>query len=70
MLSMQLQVLQAWWTVTGIMKERIHNAHEDVDRGEVTASTVFTVLIVVAAIAAGGVIATKITNNAKKVPEP
>lgn len=40
------------------------------DRGEVTANTAFIVLLVVAAITAGGVIAAKLVANANKVPSP
>jgi hypothetical protein len=40
------------------------------ERGEVTATTALIFLLVVAAIAAGGVIATRITGNANNVPTP
>ena len=45
-------------------------AGDDRDRGEVTATTAIIVLLVIAAIAAGTVIATAITNNANNVPSP
>jgi hypothetical protein len=63
MLHTQIRLLEAWWRL------RHHLDHDD-ERGEVTASTALIVLLVIAAIAAGGIIATKITGNAEAVPTP
>ena len=52
------------------MVERLVEAGHERDRGEVTATTALIVILVIAAIAAGGVIAIKIANNANNVPEP
>lgn len=68
MLELQVKVLAAWHRAGDALRERV--ASETDDRGEVTATTAMIVLLVVAAIAAGGVIATKIGNNAEAVPEP
>ena len=69
MLEMQIRVLSCWLAVTGRLRTVVDEARND-DRGEVTATTALIVLLVIAAIAAGGVIATKITDNAKNVPSP
>jgi len=67
MLEMQMKVWSAWLDTRGRAIDRVA---EDRDRGEVTATTAMIVLLVIAAIAAGAVIATKIGNNAQAVPEP
>ncbi len=67
MLKQQIKMLAAWYAVGDAMRDR---DREDRDRGEVTATTALIVLLVIAAIAAGTIIATKITNNANNVPEP
>lgn len=67
MLDLQVKVWSAWHDARGRVLERVA---EDRDRGEVTATTAMIVILVIAAIAAGGVIATKIGNNAAAVPEP
>lgn len=69
MLELQIQVLSIWWQVSGRLRDTLSDARTD-DRGEVTANTVMIVLLTVAALAAGGVIAAKITSNANKIPEP
>lgn len=67
MLDLQVKVYSAWLHAREHAAERIA---DDRDRGEVTATTALIVILVIAAIAAGGVIATKIGNNAQAVPEP
>ncbi len=67
MLDLQVKVWSAWLHARGRALERVA---DDRDRGEVTAQTALIVILVIAAIAAGGVIATKIGNNAEAVPEP
>lgn len=69
MLELQVQMLTMWWHASDTIAERLRLARDD-ERGEVTAQTAMTVLLVIAALAAGAVIATKIGNNADKVPEP
>lgn len=69
MLELQLTMLSMWWTTRDTIRQRWDESKGD-DRGEVTATTAMIVLLVIAAIGAGAVIATKIGNNAKKVPEP
>jgi carbon starvation protein CstA len=54
---------------TAATRLRTRLAQRD-ERGEVTATTALIFLLVVAAIAAGGVIATRITGNANRVPTP
>lgn len=68
MLELQMQVLTAWWSARDAISRRLTASRDD--RGEVTATTALIVILVIAAIAAGGVIATKIGNNADNVPEP
>ena len=60
-------MLTVWYAAGDAVRDRVS---EDRDRGEVTATTALIVLLVIAAIAAGTIIATKITNNANNVPEP
>jgi hypothetical protein len=67
MLELQIKLLTAWWSATDSASSRID--HER-DRGEVTATTAIIVLLVIAAIAAGTIIATRITTNANNVPTP
>ena len=67
MLQFQVNLLTAWWKAA----EAIERQYEaDRDRGEITATTAMIVILVIAAIAAGGVIAAKIVSNAENVPEP
>lgn len=67
MLELQVSVLQAWYAASDAFRRRT-NARDD--HGEVTATTALIVLLVIAAIAAGTVIATRITDNANNVPSP
>lgn len=69
MLEMQLKLLALWLAAVDGARDRVAEARQD-DRGEVTATTALIVLLVVAALAAGAVIAGKITGNANKVPSP
>jgi len=68
MLELQVKVLAAWHRAGDTLRNRA--AHEIDDRGEVTAATVLIVILVIAAITAGGVIAGKIISNAEAVPTP
>lgn len=68
MLELQIQILAAWYAVSDRTRRRLDVAQRD--RGEITATTALIVILVIAAIGAGTVIATKITNNANNVPEP
>lgn len=70
MLQLQLHLLTAWLHAGDLARERLQAARDDHDRGEVTATTALIVILVLAAIAAGGIIASKIANNANAVPEP
>lgn len=67
MLDLQVKVWSAWLHARGSAAERFNDER---DRGEVTSQTAMTVILVIAAIAAGAIIATKIGNNAAAVPEP
>lgn len=69
MLQLQMKLLTAWMAAREAVTERLEEARHD-DRGEVNAQTAFIVLLVIAAIAAGGIIATNITDNANNVPSP
>lgn len=67
MLHFQVNLLTAWWKATDTIERRYET---DRDRGEITATTALIVILVIAAIAAGGLIAAKIVSNAENVPEP
>ncbi|MAT05535.1 MAG: hypothetical protein CL424_10890 [Acidimicrobiaceae bacterium] len=67
MLQFQVNLLTAWWEAAEAIERRYE---ADRDRGEITATTAMIVILVIAAIAAGGVIAAKIVANAENVPEP
>jgi beta-lactamase regulating signal transducer with metallopeptidase domain len=69
MLELQIGLLTMWWSANDALRERLAHARDD-DRGEVTGTTALIVILVIAAIAAGGIIATKITDNANNVPSP
>lgn len=56
-------IVQSWMR----LDERVADER---DRGEVTATTALIVLLVAAAIAAGAVIASRITSNANSIPSP
>ena len=70
MLEAQMYLVTLWYEAGDRLRAARDRANEDRDRGEVTATTALIVLLVIAAIAAGTVIATKITSNADNVPEP
>jgi beta-lactamase regulating signal transducer with metallopeptidase domain len=69
MLELQLGLLTMWWSASDQIRERLANARDD-ERGEITATTAIIVILVIAAIGAGGVIAAKIAANANNVPTP
>ncbi len=69
MLPIQMKILSAWMAAGDAIRTFLDESRHD-DRGEVNAQTAFIVLLVIAAIAAGGVIAGKITSNANSVPSP
>jgi hypothetical protein len=66
---MSVHVYLWWLTTTTTLHDRLADALRD-ERGEVTANTAMIVLLVVAAITAGGIIATKLVANANNVPSP
>ncbi len=68
MLELQLRVLTIWWAASDQLRARLHTV--DDDRGEVTATTAMIVILVIAAIAAGAIIAAKINSNANNIPTP
>ncbi len=68
MLEMQMTVLATWYVAADALRRRVAVMRDE--RGEVTATTALIFLLVVAAIAAGAVIAGKITSNANNVPSP
>jgi len=69
MLKTQVQVLESWRRARESALSTSLDL-QDRDRGEVTAQTAMIALLVIAAIAAGGIIASKITGNANKIPSP
>ena len=69
MLQLQMMLLTTWWAAGDAVMSRIDVARRE-DRGEVTAATAMIVILVIAAIAAGTIIATRITDNANNVPTP
>lgn len=68
MLELQIKLLTAWRAAGEQLRTRLSNPVDE--RGEVTAQTALIVLLVIAAIAAGGIIAAKINSNANNVPSP
>ena len=70
MLELQMRVLSVWFEAGVKLRSAHQQAVEDRDRGEVTATTALIVLMVIAAITAGTIIATRITSNANNVPTP
>ncbi len=68
MLELQIRLLNAWGAAGARLRSKIAEGTDE--RGEVTAQTALIVLLVIAAIAAGGVIAAKINSNANNVPSP
>ena len=69
MTNLNLQMYVWWLSMTTPIRERLDGTRQD-ERGEVTANTAMIVLLVVAALTAGGIIAAKIVANANKVPSP
>ena len=67
MLKTQVQILESWRQAR---ESALPTYADGRDRGEVTAQTAMIALLVIAAIAAGGIIASKITGNANKIPSP
>jgi hypothetical protein len=67
MLKTQVQVLESWRRAR---ESALLNSMDDRDRGEVTAQTAMIALLVIAAVAAGTIIASRITGNANKIPSP
>jgi hypothetical protein len=67
MLKTQVQVLESWRRAR---ESALLNSMDDRDRGEVTAQTTMIALLVIAAVAAGTIIASRITGNANKIPSP
>ena len=70
MLETQIYILNLWNKAGERLRQQYAAADADRDRGEVTATTALIFLLVAAAIAAGTIIATKITANANNVPTP
>ena len=70
MLETQIYILNLWTKAGERLRQQYAQADADRDRGEVTATTALIFLLVAAAIAAGTIIATKITANANNVPTP
>ncbi len=70
MLELQVRLWSTWLRAAAATQQRLAQARNDRDRGEVTATTALIVILVIAAIAAGAVIAAKIASNADNVPEP
>lgn len=66
MLETQVKILQAWYRAADALRD----AASDDDRGEVTAQTALIVLLVGAAIAAGGAIALAMSSNTSNIPTP
>jgi len=69
MLKTQVQVLESWRRAReSVFATSLDDGSDD--RGEVTAQTAMIALLVIAAVAAGAVIASRITGNANKIPTP
>ena len=69
MLHIQLHLLGLWWQAGDVVRERLRAASDD-DRGDVNATVVMIIIMVIATIAAGGIIASKIIDNANNIPSP
>lgn len=67
MLRIQVRILNHWSNARGAARRHVDDAR---DTGEITATTAMIVILVIAAVAAGGIIATKIRANANNVPTP
>jgi hypothetical protein len=68
MQHVQLELLKLWFRTSETISAAAERSRDD--RGEVTGQTALIVLLVIAAIAAGGIIATRITDNANNIPTP
>ena len=68
MLEMQTRFIMAWYAAGDAVRRKAAASRDE--RGEVTATTALIFLLVVAAIAAGAVIASRIRSNAERVPTP
>lgn len=64
-LSLRLYLRFTWTTQR--LRQRIEPSDQ---QGEITATTAIIVLLTVAALTAGGIIAGKIVANANRVPSP
>ena len=69
MLKTQVQILESWRRARESAITTVLDDGSD-DRGEVTAQTAMIALLVIAAVAAGTLIASRITGNANKIPQP
>ena len=69
MLELQLKILSLWYGAGQQVRARLNEARHD-ERGEITSQTVVIVLLVGAALTAGGIVAAKIIANANKIPSP
>lgn len=69
MLKTQVQIMETWRRTREAALPTPAERLEQ-DRGEVTAQTAMIALLVLAAVAAGGVIAGKIAGHAAKIPAP
>ena len=67
MLRIQVRILNHWSNARAAARHHVDDAR---DTGEITATTAMIVILVIAAVAAGGIIATKIRANANNVPTP
>ena len=67
MLRIQVHILSYWSNARAAARRLVDDAR---DTGEITATTAMIVILVIAAVAAGGIIATKIRANANNVPSP
>ena len=64
----QIEIINLWYRADERFKTLVANSRND--RGEVTGQTALIFLLVTAAVAAGAVIATRITSAADRIPEP
>ncbi len=69
MLKTQVQITESWRRAREAALPTSTDRLER-DRGEVTAQTAMIALLVIAAVAAGTIIASRITGNANKIPSP
>ncbi len=69
MMKTQVQIIALWYQA-GCALRALASDRLDEDDGEVTAQTALIVLLVAAAIVAGGIIATRMTDNANNIESP